>query len=201
MVTGADVEAGVLATLRDWLPAYLSEGERKHGMTAGATPIPKGWAITGRDLAKLVSDQLPCIVIMAGGITARPVKQGSPGKLTATWGIDVGTVFSAAWGRSSRAHAQLYARAIHLVLSQRPIQDLGPCEVDFVGEVYDEIDFADTRTYSASVASFDIEVDVIAWADGGPPPPAAPPIDPTVPFDPWVTVTETDTEVVNQPLT
>ena len=65
MVTGGDVEAAVMVVLRDWLPAYLAEGERQHSLPPGEIPIPKGWAITGRDLRKLNTDQLPCIVVMA----------------------------------------------------------------------------------------------------------------------------------------
>jgi hypothetical protein len=199
MVTGADVEAAVIATLRDWLPSYIAEAERKHGMQAGLTPAPRGWAITGRNLDKFSEDQLPCIVIMAGGIVPRPLKEGPPGVLTAIWGVDVGTVFGAAYNRSSRQHAQLYARAIHLCLQQRPLEGLRAVAVDWRGEAYDEMDFPDSRAYSVSVCSLNIEVREVAWAAGGPPPYVAPPTDPTQPFDPWVTVTETDTQVENYP--
>jgi hypothetical protein len=196
-VTGGDVEEAVIETLKDWLPSYLADGERKHGWEVGSTPEPRGWALTGRDLQKFPSDQLPAIVVMAGGIILTPRKEGmGNGVLTATWGVDVGAIFNAAWGRSSRAHAQLYVRAIQLVLSQRPLGDLA-ATADWRGEVYDEIDFPSSRTYSAAVASFNIEVRDVAWANGGPPPLVEPPEDPTQPLDPWTPVVETDTEVVN----
>jgi hypothetical protein len=203
MVTGGDVEAAVMVTLRDWLPAYLGEGERLHGLPPGDTPAPRGWAITGRDLQKLNTDQLPCVVVMAAGITSPPIKEGAPGRYTAIWGVDIGTVFSAAWGRSSRRHCQLYARAIQLCLEQRTL-DLPGAVVNWRGEVYDELDFESSRSYSASVVSFNVEAREVAWAAGGPPPDAPPPTDPTVPFDPWVSVVETDVTVentlVDQPL-
>jgi hypothetical protein len=198
MVTGGDVEAAVMVTLRDWLPAYLAEAERQHGLPAGDTPPPRGWAITGRDLQKLNTDQLPCIVVMAGGIVQPPVKEGPPGAYTAIWGVDIGTVFSAAWGRASRRSCQLYARAVHLCLEQRSLA-LPGCAVDWRGEVYDELDFESSRSYSASVVSFNVEVREVAWAAGGPPPDAPAPGDPTVPFDPWVTVADTDVTVENTP--
>lgn len=195
MVCGFDIEDAVIDTLKAWLGPYLCEAERRHAWDVGSTPWPKGWAITGRDLQKLNSDQLPCVVIMAGGILTAPRKEGPPGVMSATWALDVGVVFSAAWGRNSRRHAQLYARAIQLCLEQRPLGI--PAEVDWRGEVYDEIDFSASRTYSAAVCSLNVEVRDVAWAAGGPPPLADPPTDPTVPYEPWVTVTEVDITVEN----
>jgi hypothetical protein len=202
MLTGGDIEAAVTTVLRAWMPGYLAECERQHGDAAGSIPVPRGWAITGRDLQKLNSDQLPCIVVMAGGIIQPPRKQGAPGSYTASWSVDIGAVFSAAWGRASRQHAQAYAAAVRGCMIQRPMRlPLGStiAAVDWRGEVYDEMDFADSRTYSASVCAFDLQVVGVAWADGGPPPDAGPPTDPTIPFLDWVTVVETDITVDHLP--
>jgi hypothetical protein len=196
VLTGADVEAAVLNTLRAWLPSYLAEGERAKGLEPGALPLPRGWLVTGRDLQKYTSDQLPCIVVMTGGVILKPLKQGYPGATTAVFNVDVGTIFNAAWGSKSRVHAQLYVRMMALTLVQRPLEGL-PCAVDFVGENYDELDFSDTRTYSAAVAAFTLEVENVLWAAGGPPPYVTPPDDPLDPFDPWTTVTEVDVSVDN----
>ena len=198
MIGGLDVERAIQDTLRAWLPAYICEAERLYGWDVGKTPWPKGWAITGRDLAKLTSDQLPCIVLMAGGTTGPPSKSGAPGKLTATWAVDVGSVFNAAWGRSSRQHAQLYAVAIRTCLTQRPLEGLR-CVVDARGEAYDEMDFESSRSYSASVCSLNVTVPEIGWADGGPPPAATTPTDPHDPFVPWVEVVDSDIEVDHYP--
>jgi hypothetical protein len=198
MVTGADIEDAVLALLREWLPRYLVAAELQHELTPGSTPAPKGWAITGRDLQKLLTDQLPCIVLLAAGIGQAPRREGT-GSLTATWGVDIGVVFNAAWGRESRRRAQLYARSVQLALQQRPLYALDqPCKVDWRGELYDELDFADSRSYSASVTSFNVSCREVARTDGGPPPAAVPPSDPTVPFVPWVEVTDTEVTVNNE---
>ena len=197
-ITGGDVEQALIDTLKLWLPAYLMEGERKHGLTPGDIPAPRGWAITGRDLQKFTSDQLPCIVVMAGGIIVKPLARGYPGSTTATWSVDVACIFNAAWGRMSRKHSQLYVRAITLVLLQRPLEGLA-CVVDFNGELYDELDFSDTRTYSAAVGAFTVEVEDMLWRDGGPPPYVEPPDEPAEPFDPWTEVTDTDVSVTNTP--
>ena len=198
MVAGFDVEDAVVTTLQTWLPAYVCEAERDHGWPVGSTPPIRGWAITGRDLQKLNSDQLPCIVVMAGGIVTPPIKRGPPGLLIATWGVEIGVVFSAAWGRASRRHAQLYAVATRTLMLQRPLDGLA-AEVDTRGEMYDEMDFSDSRTYSAAVCSFNVTIEGVGWSDGGPPVPATAPGDPTVPFDPWVTVVEVDVAVQNVP--
>lgn len=193
-ITGGDIEESIIDTLKQWLPSYIAEGERKGGLTVGKIPAPRGWAITGRDLDKFTSDQLPCVIVMSGGIVVRPLAQGYPGGTAAVWNVDVGAFFSAAWGRLSRQHAQLYVRAIALCLIQRPLVNLA-CSVDFIGEDYDEVDYAATRTYSVSVGRFTVEVENMLWRDGGPPPYVAPPVDPTDPLDPWVTVKSTDIAV------
>ena len=196
-ITGNRVEMAIIDTLRAWLPSYIAEGEHQTGGTPGAIPAPRGWAITGRDLDKFTSDQLPCIVVMSRGIVVKPLAQGYPGKTTGVWNVDVGAFFSAAWGRESRANAQLYVRAISLCLIQRPLGDL-PCSVDFVGEDYDEVDFAATRTYSVSVGRFLVEVENMLWRDGGPPAYVEPP-DPIAGFEPWTEVVETDVSVSKTP--
>lgn len=204
-VTGADIEHAIISTLQAWLPAYICEIERQHGETPGSTPTPRGWAITGRDLQKLTSDQLPCVVLQAGGITNAPRREGGTGVYSAVWGVDLAVVFAAAWGRSSRERAQWYARALQLTVEQRPMsvaltdQDVAPLLVDWRGELYDEIDFADTRSYSAAVCALNVECREVCWATGGPPPPAEPPSDPTVPFAPWTEITSVDIDVENNP--
>jgi len=200
MVTGGDVEDAILELLKEWLSRYLAAGEMQHGITPGATPRPRGWAITERDVQKLLSDQLPCIVLLNAGINETPQRE-STGALTAVWGMSVAVVFNAAWGREARRRAQLYARAAQLALQQRPLVALGqPCEVEMLRERYDESDFADSRSYSASLASFNVLCREIANTNGGPPPGAVPPSDPTVPFVPWVEVVKTEVTVNNEPL-
>lgn len=201
VITGAHIEQSLIDLLKEWMPGYLCECERKLGVEAGDTPWPRGWAITGRDLEKFVSDQLPCVVVMAGGVTVRPRASGSPGSLTGVWNVDVGIIVNAAWGYKSRWIAQLYERVISLVVLQRPLvlDDTHIGVVDFAGEAYDELTFPDTRTYSASVGVITVEVENFMWRDGGPPPEAQPPSDPTVPWEPWTEVREVDITVLNQP--
>ena len=153
MITGNDIEQALIAVLKAWLPSYLAEAERQHGWPVGKTPAPRGYVQTGVALEKWPQDQLPCIVIMAGGINTKPRVEGSPGTLTAIWNVQVGAIFSSAWGDSSRAHSQLYAAAIRTCLIQRPLESVR-AEVDYQGEIYDLLDFDEGRTYSASVVSF-----------------------------------------------
>lgn len=200
MVTGGDIEAAVMVTLHDWLPAYLAEAERLHGLPPGDIPVPRGWQITGRDIQKLNTDQLPCIVLLCGGVVEPPVKEGPPGRYTAIWNVAVATMLSAAWGGAVRRHAWLYNAAIRDCVLQRPLQGLAWAAVNWLGEDPDLLDFESSRTHSAPSVRFNVEVRDVAWADGGPPPDAPAPGDPTVPFDPWVTVSETDVTVENTPV-
>lgn len=199
IITGGHVERALVDLLKEWLPSYLCECERKVGAEVGSTPWPRGWAITGRDLEKYVSDQLPCVIVMAGGVTTRPRVSGTNGSMTGVWDVDMGIILNAAWGYLSRWYAQLYERAISLVVVQRPLvlDDTHIGVVDFAGEGYDELSFPDTRTYSASAGKFTVEVEDFMWRDGGPPPDAQPPSDPTVPFVPWTEVRDVDIEVTN----
>lgn len=199
-VTGGDIEDAVMGCLKAWLPAYLCEVEGQHGVPRGSTPAPRGWAITGRALSKLTSDQLPCVVLLSGGVNNPPRKESGHGVYTAVWGVEVGVVFESAWGREARRRAQFYARAVQLALQQRSLTALDqPLVVDWRGEAYDEMDFEASRSYSASVTSLNVACRETCWADGGPPPPATPPVDPSVPFDPWVQVTGTQVSVENTP--
>lgn len=205
MVSGYTVEMAVEQTLRDWFTAYLCEAERQHGLTAGLIAWPKGWAHSGSDLEKMAQDQLPCFVIMSGGIAAAPVTTGMPvtlgkpvtgGNMSAVWGIEVASIHNAAYDRSARRNAQLYAVAVSRCLWQRPLEGLAATTRER-GQSYDELDFERTRTYAASTVSFDITVEDVGWTAGGPPPVATPPPDPTLPFEPWPTVITTRVDVTN----
>lgn len=205
IVTGSDVEHSILSTLQNWLVSYLRECEKWRGLDIGALPEPRGWLITGRELEKYTSDQLPCVIVMAGGVTVKPLAQGFPGSMTFVWTVDVGTIWNAAWGKLTRDHAQLMLRCIALTLVQRPLDTAWhgsaqfPCVVDYVGETYDEIDFGDTRTYSAGVARFTVEVEDVMWRAGGPPPYVTP--GDANAFDQWVDVKETGVTVNKVPIT
>ena len=210
MVSGYLVEMAVEITLRDWFTAYLCEAERQHALPVGQIAYPRGWAHSGSDLQKFAPDQLPCFVIMSGGITDRPVRSAMPatpgarfaippGNLSARFGIEVASIFNAAYSDTARRDAQLYAVAVRDCLLQRPFASL-ECTVELRAEGYDELDFERTRTYAAAVVSFDITVEDIAWTAGGPPPQAVPPIDPTQPFGPWPQVQDTDVTVSKRPL-
>lgn len=210
MVSGFMVEMSVETTLRAWLPAYICEAERKHQLTAGEIAWPKAIAHSGTDLEKMAQDQLPCLVIMSGGIVSAPVRTAMPvsvggkfslpaGNLAATFSLEVASIFNAAWDTYARRNVQLYAVAVRDCLLQRPLVTLGAA-VTLKGEGYDELDFERTRTYAASVVSFDVAVDAVAWTDGGPPPDAVPPTDPTQPFTPWPVVQDVDVDVSKQPI-
>jgi len=201
LVTGGDIEDSVAALLKAWLPRYLVACEAQHGAVLGSTPAPKGWAYTGNVLDKLLSDQLPCVIVMAAGIALGATHREGDGALSATWAVGVAVMFDAAWGLESRRRAQWYVRCMQVALQQRPLHALGqPCKVDWRGESYDQLDFAGSRTYSAAVAEMGVWCREVANTDGGPPPEAVPPGDPTVPFVPWLEVLKTGVTVNNEPL-
>lgn len=210
MVSGYMVEMAVENTLRDWFTAYLCEAERQHGLEAGLIAWPRGWAHSGNDLEKMAADQLPCFVIMAGGIVNPPQTTAMPanigrgfsipvGNMTAVYGVEVASVHNAAWDRASRRNAQIYAVAVARCLLQRPFEGLD-ATVRQRGEAYDELDFERTRTYSASTVSVDVTVENTGQTNGGPPPAATPPADPTLPFGPWPLVATTEVDVTKNPI-
>ena len=216
MISGYAIEAAVELTLRNWLTAYLCEAERQHGLEAGLTAWPRGWAHIGSDLQKYAQDQLPCVVIMAGGIVDRPVYRAMPaaigriavprGNMTAVFRVEVAVILGAAYDRTARRSSQLYAVALRSCLQQRPLDV--PDEFTFElaaeirerGEEYDLLDFERTRTYAAADVRLDISVDNVGLTDGGPPPEATHPVDPTDPWEPWAQVSRTDVEVDKRPL-
>lgn len=197
IVDGGDVERWTLALLKRWLSTYLAETERQHGIVAGKTPRPRGWAI-GPSFDKWPEDQVPGILVVSPGTSAAPIKDGG-GYYRARWLLDVGALCSTRSQAETRAQAQLYGGAITDLLIQRPSLDDHAHGTLWLGLSYEDLGYDDTRSLSAVRTRFTVEVEQVALANAGPTLPDEP-LDPdTLPWPPYVDVETVDVVVENTP--
>jgi len=182
IVSGWDVEQWALQLLHKWIGTYLAETERQHGVPAGTLARPRGWAI-GPTFDKWPEDQIPGVLCHSPGTVERPWRDGS-GLYTARWSLNVGVLCSARTQRLSHAHAQLYAAAVREVFLNRPSLEGHAAGTDWLGDVYDDLDYDDTRSLYAARNMLVVEVAGVGQSKSAGP---VTPDDPLTPdgLEPW----------------
>jgi hypothetical protein len=193
IVTGADVEAWVVETLRKWSSTYLAEVERQHGLAGGTLQRVRSW-VRAPTFDKWPEDQLPAVLVISTGTIGEPLKDGR-GRYRARWAVAVGTVCSARTRDLSHDQAELYAAAHRALLLQRPSLEGRANGVDWATEDYTDLPFDDTRSLGAGRDVFAVEVDDVVSTKAGPVTPADPAPVETDPYPPWPLV-ETHDEVI-----
>lgn len=179
------IEEAVLATLKKWLPGYLSIACELHGVTGGIAAV-KSWAVSN-EAEKWPEQGLPALLIVGPEeTTGEPDAQGQ-GMYRATWPVEVGLVIAARTGPGARKYARIYGAAIRGALLQR--RSLGESlTTTWRGEGTGIVDSNQRRTLAANANLFEVTSDkVVSWrmgpGDGKPPIP-----------DDWPEVTETEIE-------
>jgi hypothetical protein len=136
IVTGAQVEAALTATLQKWMRTYLRELERQDGYQEGALPMVRSWTVAN-DVVKFPEEQLPAVVVVSTGVAAQPRIDGD-GVYTAVWDIAVSAICSAASREASNEFAKLYLAAATAILVQQIPADGLISGVDWAGLTYTE---------------------------------------------------------------
>lgn len=165
------LEDAVVATLKEWMPDYISTLETRTGRQAGSVPLPRSWQVF-EDFGQLQGDQLPLIVVVSPGTSRDPELSG--GVYSAWWSIAVGVLVTARDKDSARRIAGLYGAAVRGVLAGKP--GLGGVADGFkLGrEAYTD---ADTHYVGwTALLSFEFLVSAVAAKNGGPPTHGAPPL-------------------------
>jgi len=198
IVSGADVEQWCLACVRTWIGTYLSEKERQDEEVVGSLQRPRSYSVAPT-FDRWPEDQLPAIVLVSIGLADQPVKYG--GAFRARWDMGLACICSARTQGESHAMAQRYMAALRALFIQRPSLDGVASGTVWMGESYDDIDFDETRSLSAGIAQFVVEVDDVTSANAGPITPDKP-LDPdTDPWADWPLVETADVEVDVVPVT
>ena len=196
IVTGADVEEWTVALIRRWIGTYLSEVERQHGLHAGHYARPRSYVVAPT-FDQWPEDQLPRLVVVSTGIAERPLMTGA-GLYSTRWVIEVGCLVSARSEAEAHRMALDYGAALYTLLDQRPSLDGRAQGIDWQGfAIEDQLDYDDTRSLSAGVASFTVLVEETVDANGGPATPDAPHDPDTDPWADWPRVETTEVVVEN----
>ena len=191
IITGAAPEAGMVATLKLWLPSYISEVERQTGRTAGTVARPRSYR-TAVEPDNWPEDQLPAVIVLAGGLEAEPSREG-PRSYRTWFDLRVATIVSASTEVAARSVAQLYAAAIRSAALQHPSLGSKVDALDWQGETYEAAGQDRNRTIAASVVEF--RAMIASVTEGWAGPQGAPQVDPVAPYPEQPTVLTTPVTV------
>lgn len=199
ILTGADVEEWCVELARKWAGTYLAEVERQRGIEAGALQRPRAF-LRVPTFDKWPEDQLPAVLIVSVGLAEVPLRVGA-GPFRARWQMGLGCICSARTQTESHAMAMLYTAALRALFVQRPSLEGRARGVVWQDETYeDQLEYDDTRSLSAGIAQFTVEVDDVVTANAGPVTPDQP-LDPdTLPWPEDVDVQTTDVQIEREPL-
>lgn len=181
IVTGWEVERAVLAHLKNWMPTYMGEIERRTGLTAQTLPLPRSWTVSPEAIDKWPEDQLPAVVCVSTGLVGEPHKEGG-GDVRATWSIGLATVCSANTEDKTHYFAKLYFAALRAaMLEHESLGDFAESTV-WKTEEYDVWPTEQRRTIAAGYGIFEVAVAEVLNTRSGPIVPLASPyVDPGVP--------------------
>jgi hypothetical protein len=159
-----EIEDGARQVLQDWLPTYMGEVQRQHGVKL---PPIKSWA-TVDSYDRWPEQALPALMIIAGGIGkgGEPQEHGG-GFYRATWALSVSVTVEHPKANDARKIARLYAAAIRGVLLQRRTLGVAGTVSDWLDEGYGAIKTKDRRTRAAAENVFAVKVEeVVNWRMG-----------------------------------
>lgn len=190
---GGLVEDAALATLKDWMPAYVAELERQTGRTARSLPQIRSWVLRPEFEYWPEDLQTPAIVVVSPGLAGeRPTKTGD-GYYRASWSLGVAAVCEASTQEATRELARVYAAAVRGCLLQRRSLEGAMRITDWVDESYDDIPTEKRRTIAAGMNVFTVEMEqVVSVAEG---PRGAPPLDPYLDPGDWPVVETAEVEI------
>lgn len=124
IITDDQVEDAILATLRKWLPTYLSEVERQVGLTAGYYQRPVESSYTARtDFDNWPEDMIPAIVAITIGLDDEPPKDGG-GHYRGQFAVGVSAIAESTDRVSTRRFAYRLGAAVRAALVQHASLDL-----------------------------------------------------------------------------
>lgn len=194
--SAARVERAVIATLRVWLPVYVSDAERQDGVEVGSTPrIPSAGFRRVNSLDAASFDEQPPPRLAAVTSRMGDIGRSQTEKFEAEWPIGIGVVFMGDSHQQARDFAQLTIAACRTLLIHKQDLGIGALSVDLVAgsETYDEAPPENERTMCAGIVGVLVTVpDVLdPWA-GIP----EPPDDPTLPVPDAPDVTDVFTTPV-----
>lgn len=200
IITPDRVARAALATLRAWMPYYVSEVERQRPRAVADPwpPPPRSYATFATSVVTTWPEHaLPAVVVACPGLREPPRLDGT-GLYRATWRVGACVVVSARDEDSTDRMVGLYGAAARAVIVQHPSLGGFAAGSRWVGETLDELPVDATRTLRAAIVEFAVDVDAVVSTADGPmeiPDPAPDPHDewPAWPLaDPVIVTTEVE---------
>lgn len=164
ILTGPQVEAAVLQTLRLWTPHYLDELGRQLTLP-NALPAPRSYRVWS-DQEHWPEDQTPAVIVVCPGIV-KDSPTRNPTGYDATWRVSAGCVVTAVDQVHVRHNAGVYAAALRSALVQHPSLGGRALATRWRGE--DIVQDAESgRTTALAIADFEVDVADVVDPQAGP---------------------------------
>jgi hypothetical protein len=177
-----EIEDQILANLENWMPTYMAELCRQKGLDYSQVPAIKSW-VTLQKFRHEPQNQTPAIVVVSGGTSAQPVKDGA-GWWRSAFVFGVSAIISARDQDSSSRMSKLYAAAIRAIMLQQRT-DVSYTDIRWNGESYDNIDVGSPDMLTAASGTFELMLDGLVKSQG-----AGPKVPDIAPPDPMPVVVE-----------
>lgn len=177
LISASDVEDALLELLRLWMPDYIYELERQHGIPVATLPAPRSYIAT-TDVNRMPEEQIPSVMVANLGTSGVPEGRGD-GRYDAQWRFDIGVQCVVRGNREALRLARLYAAAARAVALQQGQKTWD--RVIWVGERYGVLESVADRTTCVGVTTVDVLVPDVVNRHAGPIEPLGPYPDPDNP--------------------
>lgn len=161
-----EIEDQILANLENWMPTYMAEVCRQRGIDPTLPPGIKSW-VTLQKFRHEPQNQTPAIVVVNGGSTPRPTKDGQ-GWWRSPFNMGVSAIISARDQDSASRMSKLYAAAVRAIMLQQRT-DVSYTDIAWSGETYDDIDLGSPDMLAAATGTFVVELDGLVKSQGAGP--------------------------------
>jgi hypothetical protein len=191
------VEDAMIDFLREWLPTYLAEINRRVEITDGVIPKPKSF-MTVNEFGGWPEAQLPSILIMAPGLGGpAPIQKNGDGSYDLAYLCGVGGVVETASQRSSLRLAKLYMAAVRNLVMQNSSLGGRVKESWFQDEDSAKVPNQENRTLAGFEVVFVVALaNVVSERHG--PATTEPAVDPTVDPGQWPEIETADVVVTDK---
>lgn len=170
IISGADIELAVVATLQAFAESYLAEVARQRDLPADTLPLPRSWVISA-EVEKMPEDQTPAVIVASPGlVSGRPPTPAGDGSYTARWQLSVSAQCLASGAGLALRNARWYAAALRAcLLQQQGLGGLLPVSrIEWTGESYNRLPSVDDRTTCVATVDLVIEVGHASYRNAGP---------------------------------
>jgi hypothetical protein len=161
-----EIEDQILDNLQNWMPTYMAELCRQKGIDPSLPPAIRSW-VNLQKFRHEPQNQTPAIVVVNGGSTSRPVKDGQ-GWWRVPFVVGVSAIISARDQDSATRMSKLYAAAVRAIMLQQRTA-VSYTDIAWSGETYDDIDLGSPDMLAAATGTYEVLLDGLVKSQGAGP--------------------------------